>query len=152
MTVIRIQPNPHWTMWLEARCTPDLDINVAEGKGLFEMVRFDVYVGWEAGGAREATERHIGAFFFSPMPGCCGVVVSHGSFLNNTERGSNLGEFFHDLKAEVARRLGYTCMLATTRTDNFPEVIGASKKGWKMHEAFTNPRTRNQLVVMEKHL
>lgn len=150
MSVFKFNPNPNWTLYLEARCAENLEEDTAAEKGLFNQVRFSVYIGWEAAGAREKTEREIGFFCFSPMPGCCGVVVSTGSWLEVKERGSNIGEHFHQLKAFVAKQLGYSRMLATTQTKNFPELIGAAKHGWKLHEAFINTRTGEQLTVMEK--
>lgn len=127
-------------------------------KGLFDPVTFDVYYQpdyTEQTRARPgfvpAEPIRIGSFTFAPMPSCCGVVVSTGSYILPEYRDYRAYRF-HDLKEHVARELGYSCMLATTHTSNFPEVIGAAKHGWKMHPAFINKRTGNQLTVMEKHL
>jgi hypothetical protein len=108
-------------------------------KGLEQPVRFSV--------SFTNSEKEIGSFAFAPMPGCCGVVVSIHSSLQCRQ-----GKAFHALKEHVARELGYSRMLATTETGNFPELIGAAKAGWKMHPAFTNKRTGHQLTVMEKAL
>lgn len=150
MTIFKFNPNPNWTLFMEARCEEDLVADMAAEKGLFKGVRFSVHVGWEAAGARPYNEREIGYFKLEPMPGCCGVVISTGSWLNVAERGSNLGVHFHELKAFVAKELGYSRMLATTQTKNFPELLGAAKSGWKLHDAFINKRTGEQLTVMEK--
>ncbi len=148
MSIFRCTPNPHWTMWMEARTDQDLEADMTAEKGLFKRVRFSVHVGWANG---YTPEREIGFFELHPMPGCCGVVVSSGSFLNVAERGQ-FSNYFHFLKAYVAKELGYSKMLATCETGNFPEVIGAAKNGWRMHKAFTNKRTGHQLTVMEKDL
>jgi hypothetical protein len=150
MTEFRYKPNPNWTMYFEAR-TSDIDDpkEIATQKGLWKRAYFTLHVGWER--ENSLPERDIGQFVLEPMPGCCGVVVSTGSFLHPKERGV-FSQYFHDMKAFVARELGYSRMLATTETSNFPEIIGAAKNGWKLHEAFTNKRTGHQLTVMEKAL
>jgi hypothetical protein len=112
-----------------------------KAKGLTEPMFFNVYA-WNS-------ERRNGYFTLAPLPGCCGVVVSIDSYLAKNEAS---GKIFHELKAAVARELGYSRMIATTQTRNFPELIGAAKNGWKMHEAFINKRTGEQLTVMEKAL
>ena len=146
MTTFRCKPNPNWSMYFEARCLEDIDI--AREKGLFEQAHFTVHVGWESG---YQPERELGYFKLHPMPGCCGVVVSTDSFLELQERGT-FSKQFHYLKEYVAKELGYSLMLATTQTSNFPELIGAAKNGWKLHPAFINRRTNHQLTVMEKVL
>ena len=112
-------------------------------KGLTKAVTFDVFF------MEDVNKKPIGAFTFNPMPGCCGVVISTGSYLRNRICG---GRNFHRLKEFVARELGYSRMLATVETSNFPELIGAAKNGWKLHEAFNNKRTNHQITVMEKAL
>lgn len=95
---------------------------------------------------------HLGYFTFSPLPGCCGVVVSSESSLHDVSKISGTGRLFHRLKAEVARKLGYSMMLATTQASNLPEVIGGAKAGWKWSNEFTNTRTGNLLFVGLKKL
>lgn len=129
---------------LIARSYRDLALDLE--KGLDKSAEFEViYQPCSA-----MAEESVGRFTLSPMPGCCGVVVSIHSYLNR--KHPILGSNFHKLKAKVAKDLGYSRMLATTQTSNFPELIGAAKNGWRLHEAFINKRTNQQLTVMEKAL
>lgn len=94
--------------------------------------------------------RPVGCFTFSTLQACCAVVVSTNSYLN--DKPWNLGHDFHALKERVARDAGYSMMLATTETSNFPEIIGAAKAHWRLGKAFTNKRTGHQLTIMTKEL
>ena len=95
----------------------------------------------------DSMHQNRASFIFAPLYGCCGVVVSSAS--KNPHLNSQL---FHQIKAEFARWLGYSCMLATVECTNFPEVIGAGKNGWVFVDSFVNKRTNHTLGVMVKHL
>lgn len=95
----------------------------------------------------------FGRFTLAPMPGCCGVVVSTGSYIEPYQRGQyNPSRWFHSLKAETARHFGYTTMIMTTQLRNIPEVVGASHCGWKFHEFFRNKRTGHDIGIAIKVL
>lgn len=115
-------------------------------KGLDKPAHFRVF-----GKHPSKEEVEIGYFTFAPMPGCCGVVVSTGSYLKEEFRHRQ-GRDFHSLKAKTAQALGYSCMVATVQCTNFPEVIGAAKNGWKLHVSFRNKRTTNDIAVMTKNV
>ena len=124
---------------------PDLDSE----KGLHSVVRFRI--------ARQQYEaldigpHEIGSFKLAPMPGCCGVVVSTESILNPRWRGS-IPQIFHRIKEQVAKQFGYSLMIATVQSRNYPEVIGASHNGWKFVHTFRNKRTTNDIGVMVKDI
>lgn len=88
-------------------------------------------------------------FTLAPLYGCCGVVVSTGSW--NKEPSISSSDF-HKIKEQIARHLGYSLMLATTQLRNIPEVIGAGKNDWKFVHTFRNKRTDNDLGLMIKDL
>jgi hypothetical protein len=94
----------------------------------------------------------VGSFTLSPMPGCCGIVVSTDSQLHNPYRGTWTGPEFHEIKSKVATYFGYKTMLMTTQLRNFPEVVGASKAKWKFVHCFRNKRTDNDIGIAIKDL
>ena len=115
------------------------DLMGYEGKGLDHPVNCIIDF--------NAMNQNWASFTFAPLYGCCGVVVSSAS--KNLRLDSQL---FHQIKAAVARWLGYSCMIATVECTNFPEVIGAGKNGWAFVDSFVNKRTNHTLGVMVKHL
>lgn len=117
--------------------------DVMREKGLPQGHIFDVFHG-------ERDPEKVGRFRLDPLPGCCGVVVSTDSFIEPIRRGSWVGTEFHEIKALVAKHYGYSAMLMTTQLRNIPEVVGASKAGWKFLETFRNTRTNNDLGVALK--
>ena len=123
---------------------------VEQDKGLYKPQLFYV---WRKGTHQGAADSHIGRFTLAPLAGCCGVVVSTDSYLEESWRKTPVvSEHFHKLKEETARKLGYSLMLATTQLRNIPEVVGASKAKWKFIHFFRNKRTDNDLGLMIKDL
>src|ERR1700761_4391320 len=117
---------------------PDVEEGLkASDKGLMESTNFIVL--WNHSDKRISP---FGRFTLVPMPGCCGIIVSVGSYLEPGFRSQhNPSRWFHEIKEKVARHFGYSLMLMTTQTSNFPEVIGAAKSGWRLHHSFRNART-----------
>lgn len=136
MTINRIEVTPLFV---------DFDIPNPE-KGLEKEQSFYVY------SKHLSTDQKVAFFNLSPLPGCCGVVVSHSSIIYPDSRIYNYGKAFHALKEQVARHFGYSLMIATTLVKNLPEVIGAAKAGWRHEKIFNNKRTRNDLTLMVKEL
>lgn len=89
----------------------------------------------------------IGHFSLSPLPGCCGTVVSHDTYLISTERGGKLSEPFRKLKTALARHLGYSLMIATSRTDQPASIKNMTKSGYKIGGEFVNRRTGNPIAL-----
>lgn len=86
------------------------------------------------------------------LPGCCGVVVSHGSWLDPNKRGIGLGEYFHKERLNLAEYLGYSCMVATTTDQNKAEQHILEKNGWKKVHTFENYRTGNVVQIWIKDI
>ena len=93
------------------------------------------------------SDSFIGHTFFSAMPGCCGIVVSHGTYLTEYTRHTGLSQPFRDLKELIAKKLGYSAMIATTQLDNIPAVGNMLKSKYNIRHTFTNSRTGNLLGV-----
>jgi hypothetical protein len=117
-------------------------------KGLYGPRQFEVR--WRHS---DDTSTKVGTFALEPMPGCCGIVVSKGSYLEPNQRSQhNISRWFHDLKALTAKHFGYSTMLMTTQLRNFPEVCGASRSKWRFFHAFRNKRTDNDIGIAVKDL
>jgi hypothetical protein len=143
----KVNQAPH-EVWLEARCSDEQchPETAKEGKGLYQQADFTVFR------KTDHSDIEIGRFSFATLPGCCGIVVSFYSSLNEVSRGTAMGPMFHHLKEKVARELGYSQMIATCDVTNFPEVIGASKNRWKILNPFKNRRTGNTIAYMLKNV
>ena len=137
-------------VWLEAvpnnTTLAELDGHIKEGKGLLDTLFLLVFR------VTETSRIEIGHTSFSPLPGCCGIVVSHGTYLTEQTRGSGLSEPFRKLKEQIARELGYSLMLATTDMANFPAVGNMFRSNYQMVDAFTNKRTGHLIGLGIKKL
>jgi len=112
-------------------------------KGLYKETKFTFHSISNRQTPPEPVARQLGYFYFSPMPGCCGIVVSHNTFLNTDCRGSGVSDPFRKIKNELAKALGYTVMIATTQMHNLPGVGNMIKSKYKIPLTFTNKRTSN---------
>lgn len=128
---------------LVAKTEPDvgLDEIIKNEKGLFKEERFTLF-------RRSAnSEIEIGQFYLSPMPGCCGIVVVHGMYLNQKTRSRGLSDPVRKLKTDLCKALGYSQMIATTRMDVIPAVGNFFKSKYNIVKTFTNRRTNNLLAI-----
>ena len=124
----------------------DDDYLLTEQKGLDKTIRFKLFR------VSNNSEHEIGGFSFSPMPGCCGVVVSHETFLTPDNRGTGLSDPFRELKHEFAVALGYSLMIMTTQMKNLPAVGNMMKSGYISPVTFTNKRTGNLIALGYKEI
>lgn len=127
--------------YLIAECTnPRLDdTDLSKGLEHIGEAYFNLY--------SNENKRPVGNFRFSHMPGCCGMVVSHNTFLNRDFRGTMVSDGFRKLKEELAKELGYTMMIATTRMRDEPAVGNFRKSGYEIVRKFVNKRTNNELGI-----
>lgn len=98
------------------------------------------------------TEFPIGSFSFTEMPGCCGIVVSHATYLTEQTRHSGLSDSFRGLKEALAKELGYSLMLATTIMTLPASVGNMIKSKYKIDNVFVNKRTGNNIGLGIKKL
>lgn len=117
-----------------------------EEKGFEETLTFEIFR------VSENSEILVGETSFSPFPGCCGIVVSHNTFLTERTRHSGLSNSFRKLKEHIARETGYTKMIATTQMSNIPAVGNFFKSRYRFVETFVNKRTNNLLGIGIKTL
>lgn len=140
--VQEVTTGQYWVS-LVAKTAPDVDVDemIKHEKGLFKDVMFTLV-------RRSAnSEIEIGRFYLSPMPGCCGIVVVHGMWLNEKTRGQALSDPIRKLKTDLCKALGYSQMIATTRMDQIPAVGNFFKSKYNIVKTFTNRRTDNLLAI-----
>jgi hypothetical protein len=126
--------------------TDNIDMESVKEKGLFNPI----YIRYVFDVGNQETE--AGHCTFVPMPGCCGVIISTELWIEPKYRGRNYNKIFFELRKELAKKLGYSKILATIRMDNIPEVVACAKYGWHFIETFTNKRTNNLLALIEINL
>jgi hypothetical protein len=111
------------------------------GKGLHQTTRFTLTK------VVDGKRTDIGHFSLSPLPGCCGTVVSHDTYLSDKERGGQFSEPFRQLKTALVRHLGYSAMIATSRTDQTASIKNMTKSGYEIGGRFVNRRTGNPIAI-----
>ena len=94
----------------------------------------------------------LATFSLSELPGCCGVVVSHGTWIIAGYRNKGLGTLLADIKIEIAKYWGYTIMLCTDIAGNTPQRKILDSNNWKTIGSFINKRTGNDINIDVKHL
>lgn len=90
-------------------------------------------------------------YSLSPLPGCCGVVVSHGSMINISQRNKGLGDYFHKERLSLVEELGYSCAICTVISGNKAEERILEKNGWKKIHSFVNSRTSNLIDMYARN-
>lgn len=86
------------------------------------------------------------------LPGCCGVVVSTGAFVDTSFRGRGLGTLLNQMRQQMTYDLGYTVLLCTDVESNEPQQRILQSQGWMPREAFVNRRTGNRVLMHTIHL
>lgn len=131
------------TSSLEANNSKNDDYLLEDGKGLCQKEQFTLYLLNSVSGARDI----IGRFNFSPMEGCCGIVISSYTELHEDYRKSFVSEPFRKLKTAFAIKLGYSAMIATSVTNIPASIKNMEKSGYKIVAGFVNKRTTNHLTL-----
>lgn len=115
-----------------------------QDKGLDENVKYRFRV------TRDLDGEEVGSWCFTQMPACPGVVISHELFVEQPYRGTGISADMQGLRQHVALELGFSAMLATVQTSNFPEVISSAKAGWKLGPVFRNKRSKHDITFQIK--
>lgn len=92
------------------------------------------------------------SYSLSPLPGCCGVVVSHNAYVSCNVEGYGLGDYFHKERLGLMKDLGYSCSLCTVTGQNEKQKHILTKNGWNKVDEFVNSRTKNTVEIWTKHL
>lgn len=93
------------------------------------------------------SNRLVAGFRLAYFPGCCGLVVSTGAWVDDRWRGKGLGTALNRLRLQYAKHLGYGAVICTDLMENKSQRAVLKKTGWEDVFEFTNPKTRNHLAV-----
>ena len=94
----------------------------------------------------------ISQFKLIQMPGCCGICISTGTYVNPKFRGKGVNIILNNFRIDIAKHLGYGLLMCTDLKSNTPQMKTLDKNGWKHIHEFKNPRTGNILNVTIKEL
>jgi hypothetical protein len=95
----------------------------------------------------------IASFKLTQMPGNCGIIVSHSTYVDYTYRKKGIATIFQTMKEKLAQYTNYTVMYATTVISNEYEIKVLEKSGWVKAPnsfLFTNRRTSNEVTMWLK--
>ena len=97
-------------------------------------------------------DKIISQFKLIQMPGCCGICISTGTYVNPEFRGKGVNIILNNFRIDIAKHLGYGLLMCTDLKSNTPQMKTLDKNGWKHIHEFKNPRTGNILNVTIKEL
>lgn len=98
------------------------------------------------------TYQEVGKFSIKELPGCCGVAVFYHASTTPRFQKQGLGRLFLQSRERAAILAGYTMAQATVIKSNKGELKLLKEEGWKEIGAFTNKRTKNDILVFFKEL
>lgn len=152
---------PHFIKFEEAfeRLRPEILVNL---KKVWRTAKDIFFVYRENGNLHGAAvqvykrdwqgDENLGQFNLTELPGCCGVVVSHGALVHEKFRGKGVGDLLHKLRLEAAKEQGYGLALCTTIAGNEEQKKILLKNGWVCFQTFKNPKTRHLIELWSKVL
>lgn len=94
----------------------------------------------------------LGFFCLSEMPGCCGVMISHHAAVEKEYRNRGVGQVLMKLREDIAKNLGYSLMMCTTRHNNKAQRRVLQNNDWERDQYFPNNRTNNLVEVWTKRI
>jgi hypothetical protein len=89
--------------------------------------------------------RVLALFGMRTLPGCCGAVVVHNSWINAGLRKRGVGLAMCRARLLAAKAAGYGVAIATTVTPESARVL--YRAGYVVQGKFTNPRTGNTVTT-----
>jgi hypothetical protein len=96
---------------------------------------------------------HVAAFDLKHMPGCGGILMSHGSYVSHSKRRTGLGDLMQEMKMWIASQLEAGMLLATVVVGNEAEEAILGKHGWQpIGPTFRNVHTENNVQMWQKIL
>lgn len=139
-----------------------------EGWGGVDRVPFEKALSEKVGEAVEVTryssryyvqtkdnKQGVAVFEMVQLPGCCAFAVSCHTEIYEKFRGKGIAPILQELKAEIARKSGYTGMFATITDDNEAQKKILPKSGWVLladASGKKNPKTGHVIHTYFKSL
>lgn len=89
----------------------------------------------------------IAQFSVSYFPGCCGIAISHFSWIREDRRNAGLGTVLNNIRIREAKRWGFTVLMCTDIENNTPQQKILTKNNWQKLMTFTNLNTGNNVAI-----
>lgn len=97
-------------------------------------------------------EEIIAQFSLVNMAGCCGIVISTGSFVTVPYRNKGIGTILNAMRQQIAFQWHYGLIVCTDKENNKGQQKVLDKNSWIKNLSFKNPRTNNHILVHSKKL
>lgn len=81
------------------------------------------------------------------MPGCCGLVVSTGAYVDPDFRNKGIGKIMHKIRKDLAAEAGFSCMICTDVIQNGAQQRILKKNKWKLVHLFHNRNSGNDVAI-----
>lgn len=96
----------------------------------------------------------VAQFSVSHMPGCCGIIVSHGTIVNNKYANKKLASELHKIKIDLAKALNFSSMICTDIASISHSIQRKilDKNEWQEVAKFNNLNSGNDVAVFFKNL
>lgn len=89
------------------------------------------------------SNKQVSFFSLSGLAGCCGVCVSHGSFVTIKKKG--IGTILNRFRMALAKDAEFGLMICTDWASNEAQNKIMKKNGWKLATEFHNPKSGHKL-------
>lgn len=96
---------------------------------------------------KNRTYTTIAHFNLIAMPGCCGILISSGSYVMPEYQNKGIGTILNKMRTEISHLWGYSLLMCTDVADNQHQQKILEKNGWQTLKEFVNNRTRNTVKV-----
>lgn len=104
----------------------------------------------KGGKMRLSTEKCV--YELSDLPGCSQIAVSHSMFMRPEHRNKGHGAEELAAREQMAKTLGYDCILATVDATNEPELKLLRRAGWHILTSFKSQKTGHNVHLLSKQL
>lgn len=92
-------------------------------------------------------DKSVASFTLVAMPGCCGILISTGAWIQSEYRNKGIGKLLNLMRIQIAHEWEYSLMLCTDVTTNTPQQRILQSHNWKDLGAFLNTRTDNIVKI-----
>lgn len=89
----------------------------------------------------------VAEFTLTKFPGCCGILISTGTYVCYSFRNKGVGKLLNKLKQDISRGWGYSVLLCTDIDDNPAQRKVLKDNGWEDIYQFVNNRTGNNVNI-----
>jgi GNAT superfamily N-acetyltransferase len=100
--------------------------------------------------ASSGAVKTIATFTLMEQPGASSLVHSLDFKVDEAYRGKGVGKAIEKFKCDLAYAMGASCMLATCRSDNHPEIALLTGTGWVPRYSYSSRKTGREVLMFTK--